>query len=128
MSIYSSIFGFGDEHSPRCKQMRKVGPGVYQLDESKPCTCSSAPIKYQHSGVLPANSHERGGVFMLAAIPNHITGDGKDNRPENGRWRPWLRVSMFDAEDSIILTRKQVEKLRDTLNQWLKKSALAESK
>lgn len=122
MSIYCSTFDFGFDHSTRCKRVRKTGKNMYEQDNSKPCTCGSSPIKYQHSAVLPSAKDERGGVFGLAAIPSHITRDGRDDRPENGKWYPWLRVSMFEAENTIILTRKQVEKLRDALNLWLENS------
>jgi len=128
VSIYCSIFDFGCDHLPRCKRIRKVRRGVYEQDNSKPCTCGSAPIEYQHSGVLPSDKDKRGGIFGLAAIPDHITRDGRDDRPENGKWYPWLRVSMFEAEDSVILTRKQVEKLRDALDEWLERASVKAAK
>lgn len=110
MSIYASIFDIGEEHLPRC---------LYRLDDSMPCTCGESPLLYQGSHVLPSKRDKRGGCLMLAAIPNHITRDGRDNGPQDG-WYPWMRVSMFEANsDSLILTRKQVEKLRDSLSQWL---------
>jgi hypothetical protein len=95
---------------------------VYEQDDSKPCTCGSSPIQFQHSGVLPSDNDKRGGIFGIAAIPDHITRDGRDDRPEKGKWHPWLRVSMFEVEDSIILTRKQVEELRDALSDWLNRT------
>lgn len=127
MSIYCSIFGFGDEHELRCKRMRKIRKGQYQQDDSKPCTCKSSPIKYQHSGVLPSGKDERGGIFGIAAIPGHIKRKGRKPLSDGMTpWHPWLRVSMFEAEDSIILARKQVEKLRDSLNVWLAATSCTE--
>lgn len=124
MSIYCSIFDFGHEHKPRCKRMRKLRAGVYERDDSIPCTCGDSPIRYQGSHVLPSAKDERGGIFGIAAIPNHITRDGRDDRPENGKWYPWLRVSLDEAPKSaVILTRAQVKELRDSLNHWLQKSS-----
>lgn len=124
MSIYCSIFGFGDEHTTRCKRLKRIGKGVYEQDDSKPCTCGSAPIAYDHSGVLPSEKDKRGGIFGIAAIPGHINRKGRPALSENFHpWWPYLRVSMFDAEDSVILTRKQVEKLRDALNDWLERAS-----
>jgi hypothetical protein len=124
MSIYCSIFGFGDEHTPRCKRMKRISKGVYGQDDSKPCTCQSSPIAYQHSGVLPSKKDNRGGVLGIAAIPGHITRRGRPALSDDFTpYWPYLRVSMFEADDSVILTRAQVEKLRNALNQWLKRAA-----
>lgn len=120
MSIYCSIFDFGFEHSPRCKRIKKIRPKEYEQDDSKPCTCGSCPIEYLGSHIFPTARDNRDGCFGLAAIPSHITRDGKDDRPE-GKWHPWLRVSLRE-KDTAILTRKQVEKLRDALTGWLERS------
>jgi hypothetical protein len=88
MSIYCSIFDFGFDHLPRCKRMRKTRYG-YEQDNSKPCTCGSSPIEYQHSGVLPSGKDKRSkGVFGIAAIPDHITRNGRDDKPAKGQWYP----------------------------------------
>lgn len=124
MSIYCSIFDFGYEHPPRCERITKIGKQMYREDDSKPCTCGSCPLVYQGSNRLPSNRDKRGGAFALAAIPSHITRDGRDNRPEGGPWQPWLRVSLHaDSNDTVIFTRKQAEKLRDALSEWLHRSA-----
>lgn len=120
MSIYATTFSLGDEHSARCTRITRVGPKTYKRDDSKPCTCECAPLIYQESHVLPSDRDKRGGVFMLAAIPGHITRDGRDDAPEGKGWHPWLRVSMFEVEsDSFVLTRKQAKALRDALTDWL---------
>ncbi len=127
MSIYCSTFGF-DEHKPRCKRLKKISAKTYEQDDRNPCTCGVLPIRYQHSGVLPSNKDERGGYLSLGAIPSHITRDGRDNRPEGGKWWPWLRISLSANEmsltndDTVVLTRKQVKALRDALNLWLETS------
>lgn len=123
MSVYCSIFDFGCEHDPRCKRMRKIRKNVYECDDSKPCTCGSSPIRYLGSHILPTNNDRRDGDFGIAAIPSHITRDGRDDKPENGKWYPWLRVHLSNAhQDSLVLTRDQVEKLRNALNNWLERS------
>lgn len=120
MSVYCSIFGFGYEHSTRCKRVKKIRRKVYQQDDSQPCTCGSCPIQYQGSYVLPSNRDKRDGGFGIAAIPSHITRNGRDT-PEDGKWRPWLRVHL--SNETVILTAKQVEKLRDALNDWMENAA-----
>jgi hypothetical protein len=123
MSIYCSIFGFGEDHLPRCARIKKIRKGCYERDDSKRCTCGSCPVRYRGSHVLPSNSDERGGGFGIAAIPDHITRNGRDDRPEKGKWRPWLRVHLHGGyQESVILTKKQAGELRDALSQWLESS------
>ena len=82
------------------------------------------PIIYQGSHILPSNKDKRGGEFGVSAIPSHITRDGRDNKPE-GQWHPWLRVHLrADTGNTIVLTSKQVEALRDALNRWLEAQVL----
>lgn len=128
MSIYCTIFDIGDEHTTKCKRLKRIGKGIYEQDDSKPCTCGNSPIAYQHSGVLPSNKDKRGGVFMLAAIPDHITRDGRDDKPPRGKWYPWLRIDFHAEDTSMVITRQQAEKLRDSLNLWLKRAACASPK
>lgn len=120
MSIYCSEFGL-DEHKPRCAQMRNIGSGAYEWDNSKPCTCGVSPILYQGSHVLPSKNDKRGGDFGFASIPPHITRNGKDN---GRKPHPWLRFHLRGGfQDSLIITRAQVLKLRDALNDWLERNA-----
>lgn len=92
-----------------------------------------APIVYEGSHVLPADDDRRGGSVEVAAIPDDITREGRDDAPE-GALKDWLRLSV-DSLDSIetyrgapyveggsatvVLTRNQVERLADTLTAWL---------
>ena len=67
----------------------------------------------------------RKGEIGIAAIPDHITRDGSDDKPEKGKWQPWLRVHLSKGShggDTIILTKKQVEAFRDALNAWLERT------
>jgi hypothetical protein len=123
MSIYCSMFEIGNQHLPRCKRMKKLGRGGYSQDDSKPCTCGSCPIRYQGSHVLPSNKAERSGEIGISCIPPHITRNGRDNRGSE-RLHPWLRVHLFAGlpSDTVILTKKQVEKFRDALNEWLERT------
>lgn len=126
MSIYCSIFDFGFDHTPRCKRVRKMRHKVYEQDDSKPCTCGSSPIQYLGSHVFPTDKDKRVGVFGLAAIPSHITRNGKDNGPECNGWHPWLRISLDidkNSHGAIVITRKQAEKLRDALSNFIDRKA-----
>lgn len=118
MSIYCSIFDFGFEHSRRCKRIKKTGRKQYEQDDSKPCTCGSCPIEYQGSHILPSNRDNRKGDFGIAAIPGHITRNGR-TRLKDDDWYPWLRVHL--EQETVILTAKQVEQFRDALNDWLER-------
>jgi hypothetical protein len=123
MSIYCTTFNLGLQHSNRCKRIRKVGKGLYKQDDTKACTCGSAPIKYQGSHILPSNRDERAGSVDLGAIPGHITRNGRDNGPEDG-WHKWLRIGI-DTEDqqcTVVLTLKQVTGLRDALTAWIEQA------
>jgi hypothetical protein len=120
MSIYCSIFDFGYDHSTRCKRIRRVRPSEYEQDDSQPCTCGGSPIAYQGSNVLPSDGDKRDGLLGLAAIPSHITRDGRDDKPEGGAWYPWLRVGLSAGRNNtILLTSEQVRELRDALDLWL---------
>lgn len=119
MSIFCSIFDIGFEHKNTCARMRRIGRKAFIYDESKPCTCGSCPIVYRHSGVFPRASDERSGHVDLAAIPTHITRDGKDDG-EGGYWHPWLRFGVNN--NTVLLTLRQAETLRNALTQWLDKA------
>lgn len=126
MSIYCSIFGIGEEHSPRCKRIVKVRGKRLRIDTSQPCNCRAYPIKYDHSGVLPSAKDKRDGCLGLGAIPGHIQRNGKSLSDDFHPWYPWLRVSLQEHEyghmETVVLTRKQVTELRDALTQWLEYS------
>lgn len=100
MSIYASVEGLGDFEDDKT-----VG----------------APWIYQGSHILPADDDPRGGSIGLAVIPSHITRDGRDDQPENGRRWPWLRLSLDVPGDdpTVILNPDQVRHLRDQLDTWL---------
>jgi len=116
MSIYCSYWGAGDEHSDKCKRIRKVRGGFVQ-DDSKPCTCGSCPIEYMGSHVLPKENDRRDGNIGISAIPDHITDENLDFMP----WKPFLRVHINSA--TVVITREQTEKLFRALAGWLEDSA-----
>lgn len=121
MSIFCSEFGL-DEHKTRCARLRKLGPKEYEQDDSKPCTCGVSPILYQGSHVLPSNKDKRGGDLGFASIPPHIPRNGKDN---GRKPHPWLRFHLDGGfQNSLILTRAQVLKLRDALTEWLERQSV----
>ena len=125
MSIYCSIFDFDSEHSKKCARMSKHKSirGVWDYDESKPCTCGTAPILYQGSHILPSNKDQRKGDIGIAAIPDHITRDGRDDHPEEGKWYPWLRVHLWGGfQDSLVLDYKQVAAFHAALGNWLERA------
>lgn len=121
MSIYATTFTLGDEHEHQCPCTRERDDGIFEEDPNKPCTCTTSPIRYQGSHVLPSDGDERGGCLGLAAIPAHIRREGRTDWPVDGHWYPWLRVSIDGTRDhACVLTRNQAIRLRDALNAWIK--------
>lgn len=80
MSIYASLPGIGDIGDDET-----IGP----------------PWIYQGSHILPSMDDPRGGSVGLAEVPSHITRDGRDDQPEDGRPWPWLRLSV--VEDGVVI-------------------------
>ena len=105
MSIYCS-FGCIDDESDRPRSRKR-------------------PIRYQGSHVLPGEKDEHSGSVDLAYIPPHIS-RGRRKGSEDGAFWPWLRMGIAEknmsAGETVILNRKQVEELRDSLNWWLEQS------
>ena len=54
-------------------------------------------------------------------IPSHITPDGRDDQPEDEAPWPFLRFGV--NEETVILTRRNVEQVAKTLNWWLDATA-----
>lgn len=75
------------------------------------------PYAYQGSHILPAEEDLQDGTVQLAAIPSHITRDGRDDRPEDGAPWPWLRLSV-NASDAVLHAR-QVRKVWESMGAWL---------
>lgn len=139
MSIYATWLTIEDERQwiasleaagVNAGVIRDGGPTPEDLD---------APIVYQGSHVLPSDSDRRGGSVYVCAIPDHITRDGHDDVPEL-TLKDWLRLGV-SSEDSdteyegkpyepggdatVVLTRSQAERLRDTLTAWLDRKETA---
>ena len=98
MSIYASVDGISDDDDPA------IGP----------------PWRYLGSHILPAEEDPRGGSIGLAAIPSHITRNGRDDQPEDGTPWPWLRLSLDDCgpDPCVILNPALARHLAAQLNDW----------
>lgn len=78
-----------------------------------------APLVYQGSHIPPdERTDPRGGWVDLALIPSHITRDGRDDKPEDAAPWPYLRFGV--NESTVVLTRKHVEEIVETLTWWLR--------
>jgi hypothetical protein len=99
VSIYASIEGIGDHGDPE-----HLG----------------APWMYRGSHLTPAEDDPRDGSIGLAIIPSHITADGRDDSPENGRPWPWLRLHLNVPGDDpcILLDPDQARFLAAQLAAW----------
>lgn len=101
MSIYGTWFSLDDDVP--------LGPATL-----------NSPIYYQGSHILPTDEDRRDGSVDVAAIPGFIQRDGRDLDDEDGEtvW-PWLRLSV--NHETVVLDRKQVVGLHNTLTEWLKR-------
>lgn len=139
VSIYATWLTIGDERQwVAAMAANGINAGVIRDGDPAPADLD-APIVYQGSHILPSDDDRRGGGIDVAVIPDHITRDGRDDAPE-GALKDWLRLSV-DSEDSdtqhegktyvpggravVVLTPWQVERLRDTLTEWLEREATA---
>lgn len=117
MSVYGTIWSADEDHPEDCgiwvrhEHHLEMGDG--------PCTCGlrNAPIVYQGSHILPAESDERRGHVSVASIAGFITRDGRDDQPDDGAPWPWLQVSV--GQEDAVLDERQVRGLRDALSSWL---------
>lgn len=139
MSIYGTVLSLADdEHEDGCAIWVEVEPGCFE-HSGKPCSCGipRAPIVYEGSHVLPADTDRRGGEVQVATIPDFITRDGRDDAPE-GTLKDWLRLSVRSKPSKtrhegrvyvpggsadVVLNRAHVTELRDTLSAWLEREA-----
>ena len=93
-----------------------------------------APIIYQGSHVIPAESDPRGGSVDLSAIPGHVrfwreNPDAPIEDEPEGKVEPYLRLGVQDHQGNravVILTARQAARLKGTLTDWL--DALAATK
>jgi hypothetical protein len=140
VSIYSTWLSIADERQVAAELAdHGIDYGVIGDDgpvddlADLPDEMLDAPIIYEGSHVLPSDTDRRGGCVEVAAIPNHITRDGRDDATE-GSLKDWLRLSVqsvesedpgaFSAADAtVVLTRNQVERLNETLTGWLDRPA-----
>ena len=147
MSIYATMLSIEDQRqvAERMKEMGinygVIGPdGELDIETELAPEDYDAPVIYQGSHVLPDENSPRGGSVDVAMIPDFITRDGRDDAQGTGL-KDWLRLSV-DSEDSetryegvvvvkggravVVLTRPQVERLRDTLTDWLEREEIGE--
>ncbi len=140
MSIYATTLVLADdEHEGGCAILAEVEPGLFDFS-GKPCDCGTprAPLVYEGSHVLPSGDFRRGGSLDLACIPDFITRDGRDDAQGSGP-KDWLRLSMTCVESTtfyegrpyvaagsatLVLNRRHVTELRDSLTAWLEREPL----
>lgn len=125
MSVWGTLWeASGDHHASTCAVWVPDGDHLLGLDLRRPCTCGQpgAPIAYQESHILPSADDPRGGYVSVAAIPGHITRDGRDDGPDDeyGVW-PWLRISV--GQEDAVLDEPLVRGLREALDGWLTERA-----
>lgn len=81
------------------------------------------PLVYQGSHHLPSEDDERGGWVDLALIPGHVRywrdnpGAPEETEPDDAPPDPYLRFGVNN--ETVVLTRRQVELVHETLTEWL---------
>jgi hypothetical protein len=99
------------------------GDRFWLRDRTIPCSCGQrAPIIYQASHINPSAEDPRGGAVLFCGIPNHchpsVRGTDTDDGPSVDYGR--LSVHQDNGESgAVVLDRKQITDLRDTLTEWL---------
>ncbi|GAA0853382.1 hypothetical protein ACFQVD_26630 [Streptosporangium amethystogenes subsp. fukuiense] len=139
MSIYATWLSIDDESHiiGECAQYARAtaeearaaggyavsGDRYWLRDRSVACSCGQqAPIIYEGSHINPSAEDPRGGAVLFCAIPNHchpsVRGTDTDDGPSVNYGR--LAVYQDDGEScTLVLDRKQIAQLRDTLTEWL---------
>lgn len=139
MSIYATWLTIQDERQWTA-DMQGSGIDAAVIRDGEPDFDDyDGPIVYEGSHILPSNDDRRGGSVYVCGIPDHITRDGRDDAPE-GALKDWLRLSVHNVDSTeqyegkpyvkagdaaVVLTRRQVERVRDTLTGWLEREAMA---
>jgi hypothetical protein len=146
MSIYATWLSLSaDDHEDGCAVYVEDPPGSHCFEFSgKPCDCGTprAPLVYEGSHVLPSNADRRGGCIDVAGIPDFIERDGRDDAKGSGL-KDWLRLSVMNEESTlqyegksyvrggdaaVVLDRRGVEELRDTLTAWLDRESIPDER
>lgn len=106
------------------------GEGYAVYDDTRACSClNKGPLVYHGSHVNPDDAGQRGGSLAVCAIPNHCHPDVRGTGSDDGPRVEFIRFSLVEHEDTyhglepgqatVVLDRASVERLRDTLNNWL---------
>ena len=141
MSIYATWLSIDDDnHATACHSWIPVAEGDpwamvtndgqhYRYDAAAVCTCGElAPIVYQGSHVNPSENDKRGGCVLVCAIPNHCHPDARGT-DDAGAPVDYLRLKVKEdpatyqfgapGDATVVLTKRHVTELRDTLSVWL---------
>lgn len=127
MSIFGSLAApSDDEHEDDCGIWKK-SDDLWEMRARKHCTCGQpdAPLVYQGSHVLPSEGDERGGWIDIASIPGHVRfyrdNPAAADAPEDSLPpEPFLRFGVNG--ETVILTRRNVERIAETLHGWLERA------
>lgn len=143
MGIYATWLAIdNDEHETECARwvrckaddpaarMEAWDGRHFREDREARCTCDkNGPLVYQGSHVNPDAEDARGGYLLACAIPNHCHPSVRANMGDDGPPVEFLRLSMGEdaatykglepGHATLVLERAQVERLRDTLTDWL---------
>ncbi|MEV4672698.1 hypothetical protein AB0K34_13670 [Actinomadura sp. NPDC049382] len=144
MSIYSTWLTIDDnDHATHCAVYERmpagddwpdgavmVAGGIFYRRTEQACTCGNPPpLVYQGSHVNPSQDGPRGGGVDVAAIPNHCHPQVRGTLTDDGPPVEFVRLSVAEDETTyggpqpgyaqVVLDRAQVERLRDTLTNWL---------
>lgn len=120
MSIYCSLPAPWEQHRDDCNVYVLTSQNIYDLDETRECTCGLAdtPIIYKGSHLYPGDDPERGGWVDIAYVAPHCGPHGaylEDN--EDGPPPPYLRFGVNDG--TVVLEPHHVREIMTSLSGWL---------
>jgi hypothetical protein len=122
MSIFATWWSADEtEHLDTCAFWKECEPGIFERSGqacSIPERCVGAPFVYGGSHLVP-DPEARGGWVEVGGIPSHIAHESNLATLEQ---IDYLRIGIgvLDGADfTVLLNRKQVEELTETLQQWL---------
>jgi hypothetical protein len=116
VSIWATWLALDDDHAEECSIWVAESDGAFAATGVCDCGQPDYPFEYRGSHHLPSEADPRGGSVQVAAVPDHITRDGRDDGKEGDR-KPWIRLSLNDED--VVLNEAQVRKLWQCLGDWL---------
>jgi hypothetical protein len=132
VSVYSTWLNF--EHPDQiAADLAEAGITYGVIGDDTPEREIGSPYVYLGSHIRPTADLPRGGSLEVGAVPNHCHPDADWGVTDTGdeKWRvEFLRIGVHEdpatyrhednhGDATVVLDRRQVQKLRNCLTRWL---------